>query len=222
MIARITLILVVSASAAACAPAHNVKPLPNFVETAIEPGDKVTVTTRDGEIQEFVVTDVRDEILFGEAQQIPISNIVKLQKRSWSRPPSPCGGDKPLGCSVPLLISVASESHSHYREVFYDACAQHDYCYRHGHRSYGVYRETCDTRFLVDMQALCPAPGGNVVTKTLQLLDDTVSSRQTCLAVAQSFYLAVREYGEDKFETENSTYCEYDGPPPAAPAAAKK
>ena len=28
----------------ACVPTHNVRPLPNFVETAIESGDKVWVT----------------------------------------------------------------------------------------------------------------------------------------------------------------------------------
>ncbi|MGD8977804.1 MAG: hypothetical protein PVG91_09380 [Gammaproteobacteria bacterium] len=197
----------------ACAPAQNVKPLPNFVETAIEPGDKVIVTTVDGETSEFVVTEVRDETLFGDDHRIPISDIATLQKRSWSRPASPCGGQKPLGCSVPIAISIASESHEYYREKFYDACAQHDYCYRHGYRSYGLDRETCDTEFLENMRAICPEEAGNVVTRTFQLMDDSVESRQTCLAVANSFYVGVRRYGEDKFEIEGSTYCEYDGPP---------
>lgn len=197
----------------ACMPAHNVKPLPDFVETGIEPGDQVIVTTKDGRTARFVVTDVRDETLFGEGERIPISDIAVLKKRSWSRPASPCGGEKPLGCSLPVAVSVASESHAHYREEFHDACAEHDYCYRHGYRTYGVTREECDLRFLADMRNLCPPPAGNVVAKTLQVLDDSVESRRTCLAVADSFYLAVSEFGEGNFEIEGSTYCEYDGPP---------
>ncbi|MGB5542209.1 MAG: hypothetical protein WBO15_02310 [Gammaproteobacteria bacterium] len=206
-------LLILFAGMVACAPSHNVKPLPNFVEVALDPGDRVTVTTVDGETHEFVITEIRDETIFGESQQIPISDISKLQKRAWSRPASPCGGDKPLGCSLPLVVSIASESHNYYAGKFYDACAQHDYCYRHGYRSYGVSREICDTEFLSDMQASCPPAAGNMVTKAIELMDSSVESRQSCLSVAESYYLAVREFGEDKFEVENSTYCEYDGPP---------
>lgn len=202
---------------AACTPAHNIKPLPNFVEAGLEPGDRVVVTTLDGDTSDFVVTDIRDATIFGEDYEIPLSDIARIQKRAWSRPESPCGGDKALGCSVPLLIRLTSEGHNHYRDKFYDACAQHDYCYRHGYRSYGVDRETCDERFLQNMHAICPAPAVNVVTKTIELLDDSVTSRRICLSVASDFHDAVRRYGAEAFQTDDSTYCEYDGPPHNTP-----
>lgn len=209
-------LICVLACVVACAPARNVKPLPDFVETAIEPGDRVIVTTADGERTEFIVTDVRDEALFGDGIEIPINDIVTLKKRSWSRPPSPCGGDLPLGCSLPITVSIASETFNHYREKFYDACAQHDYCYRHGYRTYGMDRPGCDDEFLLDMRATCPAAAGNAVTRALEVIDDSVDSRKTCLSVAESFYLGVRQFGEDKFRVEASTYCEYNGPPQGA------
>lgn len=201
---------------AACTPAHNVKPLPNFVEAALEPGDKVSVTTQNGETREFVVTEIRDGVIYGEDHEIPLSDIHKLQKIAWKRPESPCGGEKSLGCSVPLLVQLASEHHRHFGDKFYDACAQHDYCYRHGYRSYGVDREACDTEFLDNMRAHCPEEAGNALTRALQVLDDSVDSRSNCLAAADDFYAAVRRYGEEKFLNDESTYCEYNGPPPGA------
>lgn len=197
----------------ACAPAHNVKPLPNFVEAALQPGDKVIVITKGGETVEFVITEIDGDVLKGADYEVALEDVEKLQKVAWSRPVSPCGGEHPLGCSLPVLVRLLSESHEHYRDVFYDACAQHDYCYRHGFRSYGTNRDACDEEFIENMRASCPAPAENVLTKTLELLDDSVGSRTVCLSVADDYYAAVRRYGEDKFLTNTSTYCEYDGPP---------
>ena len=153
-----------------CTPAHTVKPLPNFVDAALAPGDRVRVETNDGKTTEFVITEIRDESIFGDQHQIRLNDIAKLEKLAWSRPESPCGGGQPLGCSVPLLIRVASDSEGYYRDVFYDACVQHDYCYRHGYRSYGVDREACDTEFLEDMCDTCPEAAGNPLGRVIELL----------------------------------------------------
>lgn len=196
----------------ACAPTHTVKPLPNFVKVALMPGDRVTVTTHDGATHKFVITEIGGNTLSGDNVQFALQDIASLKKHAWTRPESPCGGEKSLGCSVPFLVNVASKSHSRYGKKFYDACAQHDYCYRHGAASYGLDRDTCDDEFLANMQNTCPSAAGTTIGKVFEVFDDSVDSRQTCLSVADDFYSAVRRYGEEKFLTASSTYCEYNGP----------
>lgn len=200
---------------------HTVKPLPNFVKTGLAIGDTVTVATHAGTVSEFVITDIQNNTLIGEGQRFDLKDLASIKKHSWSRPASPCGGEKPLGCSVPLLVALASESHGHYKDKFYDACAQHDYCYRHGAMTYGTTREYCDDAFLLDMQNLCPDPAAGKLGKVLEVIDGSLDSRNTCLTVAQDYFSVVRRYGEEKFATSSSLYCEYDGPP-ANPLSARK
>ncbi|MEM7276772.1 MAG: hypothetical protein AAF385_01495 [Pseudomonadota bacterium] len=211
-LARVVGIVALLTVIAACAPTHTIKPLPDFVSTGLEASDKVTVTTNGGEVHTFEVREVRGNLLIGEDIQFDLRKLASIKKHAWSRPDSPCGGEKPLGCSVPFLVAIASESHAHYEEKFYDACAQHDYCYRHGYASYGTDRESCDENFLVDMQALCPQAAVTGVGKVFEALDGSLDSRHTCLGVAKDYYGAVRRYGEKKFLTETSTFCAYDGP----------
>jgi len=205
-------LLAILAAGVACAPTHVVKPLPNFVEVAIEPGDTVIVTTRSGETIEFVVTEVTENALHGAERQIELIDIAELRKVAWERPPSPCGGGVALGCSVPLLVALASKEHAHYREKFYGACELHDYCYRHGSRTYGLDREYCDAQFLQNMQTSCPRSSDSTIGTILEALNDSVDSRTTCLRVATDYHLAARDFGEKHFQTMNSSYCEYNGP----------
>ena len=202
--------IAVLALCSACAPTHNVKPLPDFVNLAIQPGDKVTVTTKSGETAEFVVTEVTSEALIGTDYRVELTDIEALGKTSWKRPPSPCGGEKALGCSVPLPVSLSSEVYKHYSDYFYDACAQHDYCYRHGFRTYGLDRDACDAELLQNMRIACPAPSQSGFGKIMDVMSH--ESRDTCLAMADNFYVVVRQHGKDKFQTDTSTVCEYNGP----------
>ena len=203
-------IIAVLASILGCAPTHNVKPLPDFVNVAIQPGDKVTVTTKFGETTEFVVSEVTREALIGEDYRVALEDIDALSKTAWKRPASPCGGEKALGCSVPLPVSLSSKVYNHYSDHFYDACAQHDYCYRHGFRTYGLDRDTCDAEFLQDMRMACPAPSPTGFGKIMDVMSH--ESRDTCLSTADEFYVVVRKFGEEKFQTDTSTVCEYNGP----------
>jgi hypothetical protein len=207
------LLLAILAVGVACTPTHVVKPLPNFVEVAIQPGDTVIVTTHSRETVEFVVTEVSDRALHGAEQQIEFIDIAELRKVAWERPPSPCGGDEALGCSVPLLVSLASEEHSHYRETFYSACETHDYCYRHGSRTYGLDREYCDAEFLQNMRMTCPMSSDSTFGTIFEVLNDSVDSRFTCLRIAADFHLAASDFGEKHFQTQSGSYCEYNGPP---------
>lgn len=200
------------ASLIACVPTHTVKPLPDFVSTGLGPGDRVTVTTTAGDVHEFEITEIRENKLIGHELQFELQALMSIKKHAWTRPESPCGGEKPLGCSVPLLVAIASEAHSHYEGKFYDACAQHDYCYRHGFTSYGKDRKACDDAFFEDMKALCPKAAVNKLGRVLQAVDGSLDSRQTCLSVAEDYYGAVRRYGEKKYLTKDSTLCAYDGP----------
>ena len=213
------LVLGVALGIAACTPTHTVKPLENFVKVGLEPGDTVTVVTHSGEEHEFVVKEIRGDVLFGDGVEYVLHELATIRKHAWSRPESPCGGVKPLGCSVPWFVSLTSESHAHYEDKFYDACAQHDYCYRHGAASYGLDRNACDDNFLDDMLSLCPDPATGKMGKFFEVLDGSLDSRRTCEQVADDYYEAVRRYGEERFETAGSTYCEYNGPP-AAPLRA--
>ena len=40
-----------------------------------------------------------------------------------------------------------------------------------------------------------------------------MESSFTCLEIANDFYVAARDFGEDHFQTVTSTYCEYNGAP---------
>jgi hypothetical protein len=195
----------------ACVPTHNVKPLPDFVDKAIQPGDKVIITTKAGETIEFVVSEVTNEMLIGQDHRVALADVETLGKTSWKRPPSPCGGEKRLGCSVPLPVSLTSDVYAHYRRHFYDACAQHDYCYRHGFRTYGLDRDACDAEFLENMLKSCPAPSRFGIGEFLDTM--SVDSRNTCLSTAQEFHVVVQRFGESDFQSDTSTVCEYNGPP---------
>ena len=207
------LLLAILAVGVACAPTHVVKPLPNFVEVAIQPGDTVIVTTYSRETVEFVVTEVTETALHGAERQIELIDIAELRKVAWERPPSPCGGDEALGCSVPLLVSLASKEHAHYGEKFYGACELHDYCYRHGSHTYGLDREFCDAEFLQNMQMTCPRSSDSTIGTIFEVLNDSIDSRSACLKIAADFHLAARDFGEKHFQTVSGSYCEYNGPP---------
>ncbi|MFK7888826.1 MAG: hypothetical protein AB8G16_18360 [Gammaproteobacteria bacterium] len=218
---RISLLALYVLGLAACTPTHTVRPLPEFVKLALAPGDAVEITTHDGKTFDLTLSAVEADALEGDGQRIALSDIKDIQKRAWDAPPLPCGGEKPVGCSVPWLIKLTSDTTSHYMTEFHDACVQHDFCYRHGARSYGHTRDDCDAEFLDNMLATCPAPARGVISKTLDLLDDAPTSRRVCLDTAQGFHSAIRHFGEKHFLSDQSTYCEYDGPPFAnAPSSA--
>ena len=192
---------------------YEVRPLPNFVGAAIVPGDTVIVTTHSHEDVEFVVTEVSGKSLHSADREFEFIDIAELRKVASERPPSPCGGSQPLGCSVPMLVSMASKEHGHYKETFYTACETHDYCYRHGVRTYGLDREFCDYEFLQNMQASCPRGSQSDFGSIFEAMNDNIDSRNTCMMVANDFHLAARDFGEKHFQTRSSSYCEYNGPP---------
>ncbi len=190
----------------ACAPARPIKPYANHIQAGIEPGDRVEIVTTDGRELEFEVTRVTATSVSGNGAEVAIADITQISKRGWSQPEQPCGDGIPVGCSVPLELIVASDFHAEYANRFERACAEHDFCYRHGFATYGFDRETCDATFAAAMRAEC-APGWSLsgVLKVESVAD--------CQLAAEQMYTAVRRFGEKHFRTASSTYCEYDGPP---------
>lgn len=213
---RAPLLLLCLLGLAACTPMHTVRPLPEFVNLALEPGDEIEITLYDGSQLDLTVSAVDAEAIEGEGQRIELASIKDIRKRAWRAPPLPCGGEKPVGCSVPWFVQLASDTTSHYQTEFHDACVQHDFCYRHGARSYGHTRDDCDTEFLNNMLAACPLPARGFIAKTMDVFNDGPTTRRVCLDTAKNFHAAIRQFGEKYFLGDQSTYCEYDGPPQAS------
>jgi hypothetical protein len=109
---------------------------------------------------------------------------------------------------VPLPVATASVYHDHYRVRFEPACIQHDFCYRHGHATYGYDRRRCDERFRADMETECESPafGTDWIVGSI----DKLSQGAACRSAAAQFYDAVRRFGEKAFRTTDGTVCKYE------------
>ncbi len=197
------LLIMLSVLLASCswAPLHDIRPRDDYITAGVQVGDTVEIETTEGEKVKFEVTDVTADALIGENERVAFSDIAKIGKRSWTEPGHPCGGTKPVGCSVPEVVLVLSEEYAEQADKFHSACVTHDFCYRHGFASYGANREECDTVFYEDMKQQCGGPG------MLDALD--VSNYGFCQLAAKQTYSAVRKYGEDAYLTTTSTYCDY-------------
>lgn len=191
----------------ACAQWWQVRPYTDFVLAEIVPGDELRIETRDGEESKITVVAVAKDRIVGAHQTVLLQDIVQLEKRSEQPPANPCSPQVPLGCSVPDWAAVIHDSQAHYATYFYPSCEQHDYCYRHGARTYGMSKDACDSQFLLDMQEQCHPD--NLKDWLLQ----SGGNLTLCGAVALEFYLAVQKYGSTRYNANSSTYCEYDGPP---------
>lgn len=189
------------------APLQDVRTEPVFIDAGVAPGDQVVVETVDGEELEFEVERMSGEVIFGiNGEEIAYEDIEKLQKRSWEEPAHPCGAGRPVGCSIPQVLTAISGYYEGYQKKFHQACVQHDFCYRHGYATYGRIRQECDDGFFRDMNKEC----GD--SSLLGILDtDGYRKKAECRIAAEQLYLAVQEYGEDAFQESSSTVCEYEG-----------
>jgi len=190
----------------ACVPLQTIRPIPDFVTLAIKPGDEVELQTLAGEHAEFQVSHVDAQSISSPERRFLLNEIAELYVRSRKRPDYPCGGEQALGCSIPggvqateifvgLMTKGIGSWHSEYADRFYDACVQHDFCYRHGYKTYGHNKEHCDEEFYNNMLESCE------------------SINVACKAAAKEFSWAVSEHAEEgAFQEESGTECLYDGP----------
>ena len=206
--ALVTLTLCALAACSNIAPMKDVRPEPNFIAAAIEPDHEVRIETVDGQEVEFVVATVESDALVStDGQRIEFEEIQAIAFRSWEDPTHPCGGGQPVGCSMPELLGEIGY-YKEYRSKFHKSCEQHDYCYRHGRATYGLFQKDCDDRFYTDMLGQCGGGGG--ILGILDAVGDPTAQAK-CRLAADQFYAAVQRYGAKAFRTSSSTYCAYDG-----------
>jgi hypothetical protein len=124
---------------------------------------------------------------------------------------SQCGGAEALGCSTqqamaPLtaLSPELGQLLVKYSGRFEPACIQHDFCYRHGLRTYGTRQVTCDNDFESAMYGVCQTTSGS------DLLNFAVELGE-CLAAARLFAETVRAAGAQHFQQSESSCCFYAG-----------
>jgi hypothetical protein len=190
-----------------CAQWWQVRPYPDFIVAEIKAGDQLRIETSDGLRSKLVVVSVLNDRIVGEDQVVLFNDITSLEKRSKTSPANACNPSQSLGCSVPEWATWLHDSQSKYRDYFYPSCEQHDYCYRHGAATYGMDRGTCDENFLRSMQNQCSPSNFGTFIKEINL------DLAECTLIAMEFYQIVRKYGARHFNSSNSSYCEYDGPP---------
>ena len=198
-----TIVVLAALSATSCSvtPRHDILPRPDHIRAGVEAGDTVEIETKDGRELEIVVVEIRGSTIVGERDSVDIADIASIAKRSWTEPNHPCGGGKPVGCSIPEVVLLLSEDFERQAEKFRKACVSHDFCYRHGYVTYGENRGSCDDTFYEDMKASCQTLG------PLSILD--AKEFGMCRAAAAQTFEAVKRYGEPHFQTAGSSYCEY-------------
>ena len=201
---RIIAIGLVVATLCGCAqvvPSHEIRAKPEHIRAGVQVGDSIEVTTRDGQYREFEVTNVSVNTIEGPTETIPFSEITHLVKRSWKTPEHPCGGGKPVGCSIPEVVLVLSDVYKEQAEKFHPACVTHDFCYRHGFTTYGAKRDECDQAFYTNMKSACGGMAG------LDRFD--FKGYGICQLAARQTFEAVRRYGEPHYLATTGSYCEY-------------
>ena len=112
--------IVMANACASIAPMRDVRPEPDFISAAVQPEDKVAVSTVDGRELEFEVASVEaDAIVSADGRRVYFRDIDAIAIRSWEEPAHPCGGGTPVGCSVPEVISAASTYHDRDKDVIH-------------------------------------------------------------------------------------------------------
>ncbi len=200
-IVLITIVLVPLGGCGRVTPSHSIPVRHDYIEAGIQAGDTIEVTMVDGELRTFEVVDVRSNAIVGPDGVISIGSIKSIVKRSWAVPGHPCGANEAVGCSIPEVVLLLSDDYSEQAGKFHPACVMHDFCYRHGHATYGDTREQCDKEFLEDMKEVCAG------TSLLNLLD--AKGFSMCRVAADQTYEAVRRNGEPHFRTSTSSFCEF-------------
>ncbi len=113
------------------------------------------------------------------------------------------GRGRGLNCSIPGavegLIFGGTQDKTPVSLQFRQACVFHDYCYRHGHATYGYQKLDCDALLQQHAYRLCR----RIYTDSLSVAD--------CRERARVVLLGVNAFGGDNFQHgHRSTYFEFD------------
>lgn len=134
--------------------------------------------------------------------------------------PKKCDSGGPQECPSPLKSSMFIPRLSYYKELFYPACAVHDYCYKYGFITYGESQASCDNEFYVNMKGICDR-------KYTSSLDEEecidIMGWLECREVAQEYYNGISntqfpdtvsydqtvQYFRNDSTNQQSSYCVY-------------
>lgn len=122
------------------------------------------------------------------------------------------GRGEGLSCSIPRILETLFLDSAATRDApvslqFRQACLFHDYCYRHGHATYGYTKEDCDILFQEHAYRIC---------RQISVLD---ASQDECRDRARVALLGLNFGGGKSFRhAHRSTYFEFDPLPVRASA----
>jgi len=192
-----------------CSRPYNIKPIPSFIQHSIDAGDTIILAHKtQPEPTKVKVVAVEKEALVLETGSIAFTQILSITKISATKPDYPCGGEESLGCSIPFLLRVTDGGYGKYAHHFFDSCVQHDFCYRHGFRTYGYGQYECDLEFRENLLFQCTQKDQRSWTQQI-LNNDTHAG--SCEDIAQQMFQALQIFGAANFKKEDSTFCAYNG-----------
>lgn len=113
-----------------------------------------------------------------------------------------CGAGEALECSIPWMVQFFNPELSVATKLFEKACIRHDYCYRHGYRTYQKSQKDCDDDLLQDMRNKCDFSVAAAASLGLTAV--------ACDAIALEVYGGVRAAGESAFRKNEGSICLYD------------
>ena len=115
-----------------------------------------------------------------------------------------CVEKEEVACSNPWIVrGLTNIPGAYYEDKFGSACVVHDYCYRHGYKTYGQSRTYCDDSFYRTIKRTCD----DIDAATYISLGLTNAG---CYAAAEAYYKAVQNFGEPQYHRSDGTYCRYD------------
>jgi hypothetical protein len=90
-----------------------------------------------------------------------------------------------------------------YNRLYWPAGMNHDYCYHHGHATYGYDKKACDQQYFRDLSAVCKNPAN----ADIEWFDEAI-----CRKIAVTHYSAVRKAGDEPYNVLSSQvrYPEYE------------
>jgi hypothetical protein len=104
-----------------------------------------------------------------------------------------------------------------FNHVFARACQTHDWCYRHGWKTYGISRARCDENFYRRLRDEC----SDSALDTVLTVFTAGAWYLACQSAAFTYYQGVRNLGESSFKREDGECCEYLKRPASVPQCAR-
>jgi len=77
-------LLLIACSLSGCTTWRPVPSEPKSISTVLRPGDELRLTTRDSRVRELTVREITGLSISGEQEQVPLSDIARMERREFS------------------------------------------------------------------------------------------------------------------------------------------